>query len=304
MSMAALIDVSDGLVRIQSRGSATSAVIFSDNKTSGRISYDEERQWPETGDVRLRCDFPGQLRASGNAGRALRLLLHHLATRTRYRTAVLLVREADADLLALVAGAGFAWRASLDGHCLFTGPVPPVTYTDGVVTIRPLRADDIDRHMEAIDDEQIDWLWDPDHRATWKTMTPVQQREHNAAYLRACQDGFGNGPKWAFSADLADASYVAYVDCDLANCSDVPRGDANISYTGHPAYRGQGNVSSAVRLVASFLRDHTGAGSAHIIVDEANEPSLRVARAVGATRAGRWIDEHGRPMIRHVLPLR
>ncbi len=40
-------------------------------------------------------------------------------------------------------------------------PVPPVSYTDGVVTIRPQRVDDIDRHMEAIDDDQIDWLWEP-----------------------------------------------------------------------------------------------------------------------------------------------
>ncbi|HEX5189683.1 MAG TPA: GNAT family N-acetyltransferase [Streptosporangiaceae bacterium] len=81
-------------------------------------------------------------------------------------------------------------------------------------------------------------------------------------------------------------------------------GDANISYTAHPAYRGHGYVSRAVRLLVTFLREHTGAASAHFIIDEANEPSLRVARAVGATRADRWIDEYGRPMIRHVLPLR
>ena len=81
-------------------------------------------------------------------------------------------------------GAGFAARASLDGHCLLTRAVPPVTYTDGVVTIRPLRADDIDRHMEAIDDEQIDWLWEPGDRAKWKAMTPAQRREHNVAYLQ------------------------------------------------------------------------------------------------------------------------
>ena len=84
----------------------------------------------------------------------------------------------------------------------------------------------------------------------------------------------------------------------------VPRGDANVSYTGHPAYRGQGNVSRAVRLVARFLRDHSAAGSAHIVVDARNEPSLRVARAVGAAETERWADEHGRTMIRHVLPLR
>ena len=169
--------------------------------------------------------------------------------------------------------------------------------------LRPLRADDIDRQLEAIDDEQIDWLWLPGDRPKWEAMTPAQQREHNVAYLRACEEGFGAGPKWVFAADLADASYVAYVDCDLAN-NHVPFGDANISYTAHPAYRGQGHVSRAVRLIAAFLCDHTGAATAHIIIDEENEPSLRVARAVGAERSGRWLDEHGRPMIRHVLPLR
>jgi RimJ/RimL family protein N-acetyltransferase len=305
MPMDALIDVTDGLVRIRSCGPATSAaVIFGENKTSGRLSYGSELELPDAGDVRLRCDFPAELHASGGAGRALHLLLHHLATRTRHKTAVLLVGKSDADLLAIAAGAGFAGRASLSGgrHVL-TRSVPPVRYADGVVTIRPLRAGDIDRHLEAIDDEQIDWLWLPGDRAQWEAMTPARQREHNVAYLRACQDGFGAGPKWAFAADLADASYVAYVDCDLAN-PHVPLGDANISYTAHPAFRGQGNVSRAVRLVAAFLRDHTGAASAHIIIDEANEPSLRVARAVGAARTGRWIDEYGRTMIRHVLQLR
>ena len=192
---------------------------------------------------------------------------------------------------------------SAGGDRLLTRAIPPVTYSDGVVTIRPLRADDIDRHMEAIDDEQIDWLWLPGDRQGWEAMTPVEQREHNVLYLRASQDTFGSGPKWIFAADLAGASYVAYVDCDLANIN-VPAGEANISYTAHPAYRRHGNVSRAVRLVTSFLRDHTGAGSAHIIVDAANAASLRVAHAVGAVEAERWRDEYGRTMIRHVLPLR
>jgi RimJ/RimL family protein N-acetyltransferase len=178
-----------------------------------------------------------------------------------------------------------------------------VRYTDGVVTIRPQRVDDIDRHMEAIDDDQIDWLWLPGARQEWEAMTPGEQREHNVRHLRACQATFGKGPVWTFSADLADASYVAYVDCDLAN-NHVPTGEANISYTGHPAHRGQGNVSRAVRLVVRFLRDHTGASSAHIIVDPANAASLRVAKAVGARERERWVDEYGRTMVRHVLPVR
>ena len=122
-------------------------------------------------------------------------------------------------------------------------------------------------------------------------------------HLQASHDSFGTGPKWNFSVDRSDAPYVAYIDCDLAN-SNVPAGDANISYTAHPAHRGQGNVSRAVRLIAQFLRDHTGAENAHIIVDAQNVASLRVALAVGATEAERWHNEHGRIMIRHVLSLR
>ncbi|HEX5189682.1 MAG TPA: hypothetical protein VFW16_09085 [Streptosporangiaceae bacterium] len=219
MPVSALIDVTDGLVRIRSGGpAARAAAIISDNRTSGRISYAGERRWPATGDVRLRCDFPAELRAGGGAGRALHLIMHHLATRTRYRGAVLPVTEADAGLLAIAAGAGFAGSAILSGgRRVLTRGVPPVSYTDGVVTIRPLRADDIDRHLEAADDEQIDWLWLPGDRAKWEAMTPPQRREHSLAYVRACEDGFGAGPTWNFSADLADSSYVAYVDCDLAN---------------------------------------------------------------------------------------
>ena len=68
--------------------------------------------------------------------------------------------------------------------------------------------------------------------------------------------------------------------------------------------RGRGNVSRAVRLITQFLRDHTGAESAYILVDARNAPSLRVAGAVRAMETERWRDEHGRTTIRHVLPLR
>lgn len=186
---------------------------------------------------------------------------------------------------------------------VFTRPVPPVTYNDGVVTIRRQRADDIDRHLEAIDDQQIDWLWEPGDREKWEALSPAQQRARNLTHLSASHESFGAGPIWRFSADTMDANYVAYVDCDLAN-NHVAAGEANISYTGHPARRGQGNVSRAVRLLTQFLLDHTGARSAHIIVDEQNAASLRVARAVGATESQRWVNEHGRTMIRHVLALR
>jgi hypothetical protein len=63
-------------------------------------------------------------------------------------------------------------------------------------------------------------------------------------------------------------------------------------------------VIRAVRLITQFLRDHTGAESAHIVVDARNAASLRVASAVQAAETERWRDQHDRTMIRHILPLR
>ena len=133
-------------------------------------------------------------------------------------------------------------------------------------------------------------------------MTRDEQRAHVARMLAANRDAFGPGPKWCFSVDAAEANYVAYVDFDLAN-EHVPAGDANISYSSHPAHRGRGYVARAVRLVARFIAEHTDARRALLIVDAENTASLRVARAVGAVEVGRWVNARGRTMIRHELRL-
>ncbi len=133
-------------------------------------------------------------------------------------------------------------------------------------------------------------------------MTCDEQRAHATRTLAANRDAFGAGPKWCFSVDSADANYVAYVDFDLAN-AHVPAGDANISYSSHPAHRGRGYVARAVRLVVRFITEHTDAPRAHLIVDAENTASLRVAHAVAAAEVERWLDARGRTMIRHELRL-
>ena len=274
--------------------------ILAQGHTAGWVGYETEPNCLEAGHIQLSCDF---LPRDGDVAlRALQLVLHHLATRTIVRTAAL-CDGGDPDLAALAAAAGFRIRAELPAGRLFTRPVPALTYTDGVVTIRRQRVEDIDQHLAAIDDDQIDWLWEPGDRQKWAALTPAQQRARNLQHLRTCHDSFGAGPKWTFSVDSPKAAYVVYVDCDLAN-NHVPPGEANISYTAHPAYRGRGYVSRAVRLVMQFLREHTGARTAHIIVDARNTASLRVPPAVRAIESERWQDEHGRTMIRHVADIR
>jgi len=174
--------------------------------------------------------------------------------------------------------------------------------SDGTVAIRCLSEDDLEMHLAAVDEEQMDWLWDPGHREAWEALTPQQQREHQSRYLEKVQREFGPGPKWCFAVDVEEASYVAYVDCDLAN-PNVPRGQANISYAAHPSYRGRGYVSGGVRLAMRFLRENTSATEAHIVVDPRNTASIRVAHAVGASEVERFADIHGRVVFRHVVSL-
>ena len=182
--------------------------------------------------------------------------------------------------------------------------VPPETVvSDGFLTLRRQSPDDLEAHLSGTDDAQIDWLWDPGDREAWERLTAVEQREHQRRHLESVSASFGPGPKWCFSVDAPDASYVAYVDCDLAS-PNVPAGQANISYAVHPDHRGKGYGSRAVRLVCRFLEGHTEAREAHLVVAPGNVASLRVARAVGAVETGSLVDAHGRPMLRHVIELR
>ena len=276
------------------------ACIESDGQVIGWVDYDVDRAWLEPGEVNIGYHLFATHRGRGYATRAVKLLLHHLSVATDHRVATLLIDAANARSLALARRVCRDRASDLDGHPYFKVAVPPLRYSDGTVTLRPITSADVDRHLDAIDDEQIDWLWLPGHREDWEAMTPARQRAHVDSFLGRSQAGFATGPKWVFAADTAFDTYVAYVDVDLAN-PHVPAGEANISYSAHPAHRGQGHVSRAVLLAIQFLREHTAARTAHILADERNEASVRVARAVGAVETERWVDERGNPTIRHVL---
>ncbi len=246
---------------------------------AGWVACDVAPGWLAPGEVLLRYRLQPVARQSDYALRTVQLLMHHLATRTAFTTAWLRVGSDDPRSLAVAQAAGFTRRRAAGGELVLSRPVPPVSYTDGTVTIRQQQSSDLARHRQIIEDARLDWLREP------------------------AGSSFGGGPRWCFGADRSEAGYVAYVDCDLAS-EHVPPGEAKVSYVSHPAHRGEGNVSRSVRLLARFLRDHTGARSAHLITEAENEASLRVARAVAAAPAERWRDSRGRAMVRHVLALR
>jgi RimJ/RimL family protein N-acetyltransferase len=220
-----------------------------------------------------------------------------------WSTASLLIDPENLASLAVATRARFVPSGVIQGQRYFRRRVPPLLYSDGVVEIRRQRPDDLDRHLGAIDDTQIDWLWLPGERELWEAMTPEAQRAHQLAHLQQSHDTFGEGPQWRFSVDAGDEDYVAYVDCDLAN-PHVPAGEANIAYVSHPSFRRQGFVSRAVLLVVAFVADHTGAREAYLVIDAENQASLGVARKVGASERDRFVDTDGRSKIRHVIEIR
>jgi RimJ/RimL family protein N-acetyltransferase len=228
--------------------------------------------------------------------------MHHLALQGTVRAATLLIDPGNRLSLGVAERTRFSACGAIDGQRYFNRAVPPLSYTDGTVTLRCQTPEDVDTHLESVDDEQIDWLWLPGHRQAWETMTTDQQRAHTLRGLQANQDNFGRGPKWTFSVDSPGADYVVYIDCDLAN-DHVPPGEANISYTAHPAHRSKGYVTRSVRLVCAFLTDHTATRHAYLIIDSENLKSLRVARSIGAVEVDRWCNDQERTMIRHLLNL-
>ena len=269
----------------------------------GWVDYDCYREWLGRGEVNVGYNVFGPHRGNGYATRAVQLLIHHLAVRTESHTATLVIDARNTRSLALAARLQFQLARTEGSQLHFARRVPPLTYTAGVVTIRAPRLDDLDMDLEAKDDRQIDWMWLAGERETWMAMSPRQQRDHALLALQRRRDDFGSGPKWTFSVDATDAAYVAYVDCDLAS-PDVPAGEANIAYSAHPGHRSLGYVSRGVRLIMQFLRAHTGARHAHMIVDAENIDSLHVAVAVGGRPTERWVNDKGRTMIRHVATLR
>ena len=230
-------------------------------------------------------------------------MLHRLALEGRDDTAVLVIDPENTASVAVAARTHFTRDGEQRGSLRFTRPIPPLTYTDGTVTIRRPHPRDIDADLSAKDEQQISWLWLPGQRELWDAMSPAEQREHAATGLQSNHDSFGFGPKWTFAIDAGSNHAVGHVDCDLAN-GNVPTGEANVSYSAHPDHRGNGHVSAAVRLLCQFLIDHTSAREAHIVIDPENVASLRVARAVGAVEGEPFVDDRGQPRVRYIRPLR
>jgi len=176
--------------------------------TVGWVDFDTDRTWLQPGEVNLGYNVFAPHRGRGYATKAVKLLLHRLALSTNHRTATLLIRPDNHPSLALADRAGFERVHDLDGNAYWKRPIPPLSYTDGVVMIRRPQPGDLEMDLAAKDEEQIRWLWLPGQREAWNSMTAAQQRNHARAGLQERIAAFGAGPKWTFSVDTDTTPYV------------------------------------------------------------------------------------------------
>ena len=276
-------------------------VIEHDDHVIGWVDWDvESRDWLTEGQVNVGYAVAADARRRGFGTRGARLLLHRRSLMADAATPTVLIDRANLRSLAVAERLGFVPAFDAGSNILLVGRVPGHVYSDGTVTIRPRRHSDLDADLAAKDIEQQRWLWTRAEAAQWAQMHDVERRRHTAAWLATTVDSFGRGPRWAFSVDSASAANVGSVEVDLDN-EHTPPGDANVSYSVHPAHRGRGTASAAVRLVQRFLHDHTGVRSVWICIERGNTASERVAVNLGARVVDQVSSVDGRVLTRYEL---
>ncbi|WP_234348026.1 GNAT family N-acetyltransferase [Streptomyces specialis] len=157
-----------------------------------------------------------------------------------------------------------------------------VELSDGVVTLSPLRLDDVDAHL-AGEDELL---------ARYLNGGPGT-REGVAAYFRHCRE------QWQLAGPLRAFGIRAGADETLAGTIDLrfdgeglARGQVNVAYGLYPFWRGRGLATRAV-LLASRYAAGEGGREAVIQVEPENPASAAVARRAGFTPGKRTHGQDG-----------
>ena len=163
-----------------------------------------------------------------------------------------------------------------------TAPQSAPTLTDGVVTLRAHRADDVPRQVEQCRDPvSIAWTTVP---------TPYDEADAREYGLEVMPAGWVDGSEWGFAVEF-EGRYAGTV-----SLRDEGPGRAEIAYGAHPDVRGTGAMLKALRLLVDW-------GFAELdletIVWQAftgNWPSRRVAWRLGVTVEGtlrRYLPQRG-----------
>lgn len=162
------------------------------------------------------------------------------------------------------------------------------TLTDGVVTLRAHRDDDIERCLEQ--------CLDPVSQQ-WTTVPIPYTREDAKRFVRhAMPGGWEMDQEWAFALEY-DGAYGGTIS--LRNEGD---GRAEVAYGSHPAVRGRGVMERALRLLLGWgfaPVDAGGRGLQTVIwwANEGNWASRKLAWRLGFSCDGtvrEWLPQRGR----------
>ena len=152
-------------------------------------------------------------------------------------------------------------------------PIAPPTLTEGTLTLRPPREEDVDAVTVACQDPEIQrWTFVPrpyrrEHAIEWIGGAPGAARAGETVNLLAFEDGA-----------LAGSFSILEIDQE--------RGYGEIGYWVAPDARRRGVATRATRLLHDWATQQLGLSQLEIIPHEDNGPSRRVAESTGYVDTG------------------
>jgi len=158
------------------------------------------------------------------------------------------------------------------------GIVAKTTRTDGQVTIRPYRLNDVDDLYAAVR-ESI-----PELNPWMPFFHPDYSREESRAWIELQQVKWADGVDYAFC--IRDADSDAYLGGVGLNQLNAMHRFANLGYWVRTSRTGQGVARRAALLMAAFGFEVLALMRLEIVVDVTNPASVKVAEAIGARREG------------------
>jgi RimJ/RimL family protein N-acetyltransferase len=153
-------------------------------------------------------------------------------------------------------------------------PDPPLT--DGVVALRPVRAEDADQLVSALRDPDI---------VRWTRVPPDYTHADFAAYLASTTEQAAAGSTLSLLiVDAGDHSHV------LGSCGlhEAAGERPDIGYWVARGSRGQGLAPRAARLMRDHAVHTLGLPRVEVLVHADNLPSQRVAEKAGFHRTGEY----------------
>lgn len=147
-----------------------------------------------------------------------------------------------------------------------------VKLSDGIITLSPLRLDDVEAHLAGEDELLVRWL-----------NGGPGTREGIEAYFRHCREQWDTaGPLRAFGIRMgADEVLAGTIDLRFAGEGLAP-GQVNVAYGLYPSWRGRGLATRAVLLASQYAASE-GEAEAVIQVEPENPASAAVAQRAGFT---------------------